>query len=109
VKTIVYGSVTLLTDDEVADALMEYALALSRLGLVESVTIPAWFLDRPSRPTILLGPAIPLIVVDAGVVRDPVLEGGAEAAVLLRLQAEAFLGDADPQLDSGETGWLDGR
>ncbi|WP_420366592.1 hypothetical protein AAEP80_07635 [Curtobacterium sp. L3-7] len=65
-KHIIYGLATVLTTDDAAYAVLEYAAALAQAGLADTVHVPT--VDRWGMATtsgILLAPAIGLLVQSA--------------------------------------------
>ena len=65
-KTIHYDSSAILTGDDVADAVIEYAAALSGGDRADTVEVPAVAEDGTMTTTkILIGPASELVVEDA--------------------------------------------
>ena len=74
-KRILYASGSVLTGDDIAHSLVNYAAVLARAGSADTVLIPA-VTDHESRTVeMLLGPASQLIVEDAVTLpSDPVLE-----------------------------------
>jgi hypothetical protein len=65
-KNIHYDSSVILTSDDVADAVIEYAAALSGGDRADTVEVPAVAPDGTMTTTkILIGPASELVVEDA--------------------------------------------
>jgi hypothetical protein len=65
-KNIRYDSSVILTSDDVADAVIEYAAALSGGDRADTVEVPAVAADGTMTTTkILIGPASELVVEDA--------------------------------------------
>jgi hypothetical protein len=65
-KNIHYDSSVILTSDDVADAVIEYAAALSGGDRADTVEVPAVAADGTMTTTkILIGPASELVVEDA--------------------------------------------
>jgi hypothetical protein len=63
-KRISYSGEVLVTGDEIADALVEYAAVLARADSSDSVTIPT-LTDSGLHPvTFLIGPASQIVVTD---------------------------------------------
>jgi hypothetical protein len=94
VKHIHYDSATILTGDDVADAVIEYAAALSGGDRADTVAVPSVAPDGTLTTTkILIGPASELVVEDAD---DDVLETeDAEFVQRLRAAARTF-GHSEP-------------
>jgi hypothetical protein len=67
-KQINYIGRDLLTGDQIADAILNYATALARRARADRVDVPVLINDRVSRVEFVLGPASQLIVesVDDG-------------------------------------------
>jgi hypothetical protein len=65
-KHIHYGTSVILTSDDVADALIEYAAALAGGGRADTIAVPCVGPDGIMTTTkILIGPSSELIVEDA--------------------------------------------
>ncbi|PJJ62036.1 hypothetical protein [Compostimonas suwonensis] len=63
-KRILYGSGTLRTSDDVADAVLAYAMALSRRSIADSIDIPIVLDDgRVTEAALLLTPLTPLVAI----------------------------------------------
>lgn len=65
-KHIIYGLASVLTTDDAAYAVLDYAAALAQAGLADTVHVPT--VDRWGMPTtssILLAPAIGVLVQSA--------------------------------------------
>jgi len=94
VKHIHYDGATILTGDDVADAVIEYAAALSGGDRADTVAVPSVAPDGTLTTTkILIGPASELVVEDAD---DDVLETeDAEFVQRLRAAARTF-GHSEP-------------
>jgi hypothetical protein len=90
VKQITYIESELLTDDTVADLLIEYAKTLALNGKSDTVDIPAIGHDGiVHMTTLLIGPASQLIVTDLDVPERPDLD--ARAAIEdLRARIDRF-------------------
>ena len=93
-KHIHYDGATILTGDDVADAVIEYAAALSGGDRADTVAVPSVAPDGTLTTTkILIGPASELVVEDAD---DDVLETeDAEFVQQLRAAARTF-GHSEP-------------
>lgn len=77
-KYLLYGPGNLLVSDVVAYAVMDYAIALAQNGLADRVVVPVvGEYGEAATATILLAPAIPVLVCDAP---DDVLEFDASQA-----------------------------
>jgi hypothetical protein len=98
-KRINYASGDLLTDDEIADALMEYARVLAIVGSADVVTFPG--VDRGGdlrEIQLVVGPASQLLSTSTD---EPAVEMDAAAAVEeLRRRARRRLPNS---LDVGDT------
>lgn len=57
-KTIYYDGVAALTEDEIADAVMNLATTLAQYGQYESFVLPVLVEDRVESLTLMLGPTI---------------------------------------------------
>ncbi len=80
-KTIHYAGDAILLNDELADAVVEYAAALARVGSSAELTVPVVIDDGSvSSASMLLGPASQLIATPA--------PGAKEAAADAELLAE---------------------
>ncbi|WIE66449.1 hypothetical protein DEI99_007905 [Curtobacterium sp. MCLR17_036] len=65
-KTIQYDRSTILTSDDVADAVIEYAAALAGGSRADTIAIPAVAADGTMTTTkVLIGPSSQLVVEDA--------------------------------------------
>jgi hypothetical protein len=93
-KHIHYDGATILTGDDVADAVIEYAAALSGGDRADTVAVPSVGPDGTLTTTkILIGPASELVVEDAD---DDVLETE-DAVFVQRLRAAArSFGHSEP-------------
>jgi hypothetical protein len=89
-KTIHYAGDVVLTNDDVADAVVDYASALAKKGSSAELTIPVVLDDgSTSTASMLLGPASQLIAAPAPGAK----EAGADPALLAEIaQAIALLG-----------------
>lgn len=98
-KRISYANGDLLTDDAIADALMEYARVLAIVGSADVVTFPG--IDRGGdvrEVQLVIGPASQLLSTSTD---EPTVEMEAEgAAEELRLRARRRLPNS---LDVGDT------
>jgi hypothetical protein len=91
-KTIHYAKSTILTSDDVADAVIEYAAALCNGNRADVVRVPSVAQDGTASITaMLLGPASQIVIGDAD---DDELETEHPASVD-RLQARSF--DLNPE------------
>ena len=88
-KHIHYDATTILVGDDVADAVIEYAAALSGGDRADTVEVPAVAPDGTMTTTkILIGPASELVVEDA---EDDVLEvDDTQFVARLRSAAKTF-------------------
>lgn len=69
-KNIVYGLTAVLTSDEAAAAVLDYAAALAHAGLVDTVAVPTVdAFGSTTTTSFLLAPALGLLVEDAA--EDP--------------------------------------
>lgn len=86
-KTVAYDGMAAVTTDEVADALMELALAVAQFGTCEAATIPVVVLGQIEQLTLMPGPTIHLsaLTVSAGTSLD--VAGSGEVAARLRDRA----------------------
>ena len=57
-KTIYYDGVAALTEDEIADAVMDLATTLAQYGQYEATVLPVLVDDRVESLTLMLGPTI---------------------------------------------------
>ncbi|WP_439692384.1 hypothetical protein ACRQ4B_16020 [Curtobacterium sp. SP.BCo] len=65
-KNIVYGLTAVLTSDEAADAVLDYAAALAHAGLADTVAVPTVdAFGTTTTTSFLLAPALGLLVEDA--------------------------------------------
>lgn len=65
-KNIVYGLTAVLTTDEAADAVLEYAAALAHAGLADTVAVPTVdTFGTTTTTSFLLAPALGILVEDA--------------------------------------------
>ena len=65
-KNIVYGLTAVLTSDEAADAVLDYAAALAHAGLADTVAVPTVdAFGSTTTTSFLLAPALGLLVEDA--------------------------------------------
>jgi len=93
-KHIHYDSSTILTSDDVADAVIEYAAALSGGDRADTVAVPAIAPDGTTTTTkILIGPSSELVVEDAE--EDELEVENAEFVARLRAAAATF-GHSEP-------------
>ena len=93
-KNIRYDSAIILTSDDVADAVIEYAAALSGGDRADTVEVPAVAPDGMMTTTkILIGPASELVVEDADA--DKLEMENTEFVERLRAAAETF-GHSEP-------------
>jgi len=82
-KRILYATAEFTTDDEVADALLEYASVLAIVGSADVVQFPGLDTDGTvRRMQIVIGPASQLLAMDADATVD--LDGGSAAAAEIR-------------------------
>ncbi|GAA1494369.1 hypothetical protein [Curtobacterium herbarum] len=110
-KTIRYDNTAILTSDDVADAVIEYAAALSGGDRADTVAVPAVAEDGTMTTTkILIGPTSEVVVEDAD--EDALELENDEFVARLRAAARTFGHDtvihADTRSDltegDGETG-----
>lgn len=93
-KYIHYDSSTILTSDDVADAVIEYAAALSGGDRADTVAVPAVAPDGTRTTTkILIGPASEIVVEEAE--EDELEADDAQFVARLRAAARTF-GHAEP-------------
>jgi hypothetical protein len=93
-KHIRYDSATILTSDDVADAVIEYAAALSGGDRADTVAVPAVAHDGTMTTTkILIGPSSELVVEDAD--EDELELENDEFVERLRAAAQSF-GHSEP-------------
>jgi hypothetical protein len=91
-KYIQYDRSTILTSDDVADAVIEYAAALAGGSRADTVSIPAVAADGTMTTTkVLIGPSSQLVVEDA---EEDELEGE-DTVFVARLRAAAMTFDHD--------------
>jgi hypothetical protein len=91
-KHIQYDRSTILTSDDVADAVIEYAAALAGGNRADTVKIPAVAADGTMTTTkVLIGPSSQLVVEDAD---EDELEGE-DAEFVARLRASALTFEHD--------------
>ncbi|MDP4332977.1 hypothetical protein Q7F20_06295 [Curtobacterium sp. A7_M15] len=65
-KNIVYGLTAVLTSDEAAHAVLDYAAALAHAGLADTVAVPTIdAFGSATTTSFLLAPALGLLVEDA--------------------------------------------
>ncbi|SDQ63793.1 hypothetical protein SAMN02800687_2200 [Curtobacterium sp. UNCCL20] len=65
-KNIVYGLTAVLTSDEAADAVLDYAAALAHAGLADTVAVPTVdAFGSTTTTSFLLAPALGLLIEDA--------------------------------------------
>jgi hypothetical protein len=65
-KNIVYGLTAVLTTDEAADAILDYAAALAHSGLADVVAVPTIdVFGSETTTSFLLAPSLGLLVEDA--------------------------------------------
>lgn len=70
-KHIVYGLTAVLTTDEAADAVLDYAAALAHAGLADTVAVPTVDpFGTVTTTSFLLAPALGILVEDAA--DDPI-------------------------------------
>jgi hypothetical protein len=107
-KHIHYGTSIILTSDDVADALIEYAAALAGGSRADVIAVPCVGPDGTMTTTkILIGPSSEIVIADAA---DDELEAENEAFVA-RLRAAANTFDhsdiihADTRSDLDETAY----
>lgn len=104
-KTIVYAGGELMTGDDIATALLDYAQALAEAQTADTVEIPVRDADGfVSRATILIGPASQIMLkeVESG---DELIDG--EAVAALRSAARHMRPEARPQARRPDASWLD--
>lgn len=88
-KHIKYDSSIILTSDDVADAVIEYAAALSGGDRADTVAVPAIAADGTMTTTkILIGPSSELVVEDAD--EDELELENEEFVARLRAAAKTF-------------------
>ncbi|OII14279.1 hypothetical protein [Curtobacterium sp. MCBA15_008] len=65
-KNIVYGLTAVLTTDEAAEAVLDYAAALAHAGLADTVAVPTVdAFGSTTTTSFLLAPALGILVEDA--------------------------------------------
>ena len=89
-RSIAYDGVSAITTDEVAEALMAFALTVARYSSYETATIPVVVHGQVERLTLMLGPTIHLSTLTVPTGEEPVLADGAAAAARLRERAAAL-------------------
>src|ERR1700709_379786 len=96
-KNIHYAGDVLLTGDEIADALVNYAEALAKRDTSSSVTIPVRFPDSSIKQvTVLIGPASQIIAVPDDTNDPEVVD---EELVATFVRQTALLGNSRPLND----------
>jgi hypothetical protein len=102
-KTIHFGKSTILTSDDVADAVIEYAAALCNGNCADVVRVPSVAQDGTASITaMLLGPASQIVIVDADVdeleKEHPVFVARLQAAAATFPHAETLHASDQPTL-----------
>lgn len=94
VKSVSYDGVAAVTTDEVADALIAFALVVARYSSYECATIPVAVSGRREELTVMLGPTIHLSTLTTSAEDAVDIAGAAEVAMQLRARADAFTSPA---------------
>lgn len=105
-KTLYYDGVAAVTNDEVADALVGYALVVAQYSTYATVTIPVLVEGRREELTLMLGPTIHLSAISASAAQQVRLDGTGE--VVGELQRRAARLTEPPRPDEDEiVAWLE--
>ncbi|GAA1860563.1 hypothetical protein GCM10009796_23610 [Microbacterium koreense] len=83
-KDVVIHGTRLLTTDEVADSLLDYARVLNEFHRADTVRFPAVVDGSPRDTALALGAHAPLVVIDAPEALPVRLRGAGEAAMDIR-------------------------
>lgn len=104
------GTDPVLTDDRIADLILEYATELGRVGTTAAVMVPAVQHGRAVEARMLLGPASQITVLPDDDLGDAaVLLPGAEDVVAdLRRRIDLLTGRAAPEAINGGMEAFDG-
>jgi hypothetical protein len=84
-RQIKYAGGSFVTDDAVAEVLVEYAAELARAGSAEAVSVPVWRDHRVDEIELLVGPASQILVEPS--------EGAPDAASVDEFGADTFVDD----------------
>lgn len=105
-KHILYDRSTILTSDDVADAVIEYAAALAGGSRADTVAIPAVAADGTMTTTkVLIGPSSQLVVEDA---EEDELERE-DTVFVERLRAAALTFEHDDVIHADRRSDFDGQ
>ncbi|WP_375388585.1 hypothetical protein [uncultured Amnibacterium sp.] len=101
-RRISYDGVAVATDDAVADAVIQLAIAIARYGRYEPVTIPVLVDGRGEELTLMLGPTIHISSLTFPSPPGVVVDGAEAAASGIRARIRALDGplhliDGGPQ------------
>jgi hypothetical protein len=96
-KTLFYDGVAARTDDRVADAVLELAIALARFRQYEAATLPVLVDGRTQQLSVMLGPTIHVSALTVeGAER---VDGAEEAAARIRRRLQEI---TEPMRPSAE-------
>jgi hypothetical protein len=103
-KKISYDGVAAVTTDDVAEALLELAMAVARYRVYETVTVPVVVDGMSEELTLMLGPTIHLSALTVPSAARPQVEGADAAARSIRRRARTLVdplhapqGDRSPE------------
>lgn len=84
-KRVSYDGVAAITEDAVADAVLDFTMAVARYARYESVTFPVLVGGRTERLTLVLGPTIHLsLLTEPPGSADGSVEGADQAVAVIR-------------------------
>lgn len=89
-KLISYDGVAAITTDEVADAILDLAVAIARFNRYEQVAVPVVVAGVREQLTLMLGPTIHVSSLTASTVAPVEIEGASETAEEIRQRAQAI-------------------
>lgn len=95
-KTVFYDGVAAVTTDDVAEALMELAIAVARYRVYECATIPVAVQGRSEELALMLGPTIHLSALTDSRGDGLVIAGAEAAATALRRRATTLTDPLHP-------------
>jgi hypothetical protein len=85
-KALYYDGVAAVTDDDIADAVVDLALVLAQYSHYEAATVPVVVDGAVEELTVILGPTIHLSTLTAPAAGPPI-EGASAVAERIRLRA----------------------